>query len=268
MLKHDFASHIEHLKCVTKPKSSALGRHLWTCSIDAHYYWLKYQVPHVHAQGEQDFLHELQFYENIQDKKVNWLLPFKIFDVSTISQLHQFEGKVLILPDTDCWFDDLDQKQNLKDIHEMIYTVLMALAELHELGWIHGDIKKEHFRKFEQRLYLIDFEKARLITTPDSIIDATPRYMAPELFHGTRKNIQSDLYAFGVVLYEWLSQIRLQANTYHDWAVLHCQNLNIQLPDSVQVFYPLLIGLLQKQQKNRFSNAFEAINCLNALSNL
>lgn len=55
MLKHDFASHIEHLKCVTKPKSSALGRHLWTCSIDAHYYWLKYQVPHVHAQGEQDF---------------------------------------------------------------------------------------------------------------------------------------------------------------------------------------------------------------------
>ena len=36
--------------------------------------------------------------------------------------------------------------KNLKDIHEMIYTALMALAELHELGWIHGDIKKEHFR--------------------------------------------------------------------------------------------------------------------------
>jgi serine/threonine protein kinase len=34
--------------------------------------------------------------------------------------------------------------------------------------------------------------------------------MAPELFHGT-KNVQSDLYAFGIVLYEWLSQIRLQA---------------------------------------------------------
>jgi serine/threonine protein kinase len=30
--------------------------------------------------------------------------------------------------------------------------------------------------------------------------------MAPELFHGT-KNVQSDLYAFGIVLYEWLSQI-------------------------------------------------------------
>ncbi len=70
--------------------------------------------------------------------------------------------------------------------------------------------------------------------------------MAPELFHGTRKNIQSDLYAFGVVLYELLSQIRLQANTYHDWAVLHCQNLNIQLPDSVQVFLPFTGGVIAK----------------------
>ncbi len=69
-------------------------------------------------------------------------------------------------------------------------------------------------------------------------------------------------------MYEWLSQMRLQANSYHDWAVLHCQNLDIQLPDSVQVFYPLLAGLLQKQQKNRFSNAFEAINCLKVHSNL
>jgi len=267
MLKHNFASHIENLKCVTKPKSAALGRHLWTCTIDADRYWLKYHVHHVHAQSEQDFLHELQFYEDIQHKKANWLLPFKIVDVSTISQLQPSQGKGLILPDTECWFDDSSQKQNLKDIHETIYRALMVLAELHELGWIHGDIKKEHFRKFEQGLYLIDFEKARLISSPDTIIDATPRYMAPELFHGDSKRVQSDLYALGIVLYEWLSQMRLQANTYQDWAVLHCQNLNIQLPDSVQIFYPLLSGLLQKQQKNRFSNAFEAINCLKALSN-
>ncbi|MFX4547536.1 protein kinase, partial [Acinetobacter baumannii] len=90
----------------TKPKSSALGRHLWTCSIDAHYYWLKYQVPHVHAQGEQDFLHELQFYEDIQHKNINWILPFKIVDADIISPLQLLKGKVLILPGTDCWFDE------------------------------------------------------------------------------------------------------------------------------------------------------------------
>ncbi|MEL4515232.1 protein kinase, partial [Acinetobacter baumannii] len=44
MLKHDFASHIENLKCVTKPRSEALGRHLWTCIIDANSYWLKFHL--------------------------------------------------------------------------------------------------------------------------------------------------------------------------------------------------------------------------------
>lgn len=48
--------------------------------------------------------------------------------------------------------------------------------------------------------------------------------MAPELFHGANKTVQSDLYALGIVLYEWLTQTRLQANSYHEWAVLHCQN--------------------------------------------
>jgi hypothetical protein len=28
----------------------------------------KMHLPHVHAQGEQDFLHELQFYEDIHIK--------------------------------------------------------------------------------------------------------------------------------------------------------------------------------------------------------
>ncbi|WP_032008484.1 protein kinase domain-containing protein, partial [Acinetobacter baumannii] len=98
------------------------------------------------------------------------------------------------------------------------------------------------------------------------ITDATPRYMAPELFHGANKTVQSDLYALGIVLYEWLTQTRLQANSYHEWAVLHCQKLNVVLPSSFQVFLPLLSGLLQKQQQSRFSNVHEAINCLKMLS--
>ncbi|MFI7861213.1 protein kinase, partial [Acinetobacter baumannii] len=48
--------------------------------------------------------------------------------------------------------------------------------------------------------------------------------------------------------------------------VLHCQKLNVELPSSFQIFLPLLSGLLQKQQQNRFSNVHEAINCLKALS--
>ena len=262
MLKHDFASHIENLTCVTKPTSAALRRCLWTCTIDAKNYWLKYHLPETHAQSEQDFMHEQLFYEEIHFKKPAWLLPYKLIEGSSISQLDHSLGKVLILPDTDLWFGSFTHESDLTSVYLKIWLAINKLAELHELGWIHGDVKAEHFRKFQQKPYLIDFEKTRRILSCDTVMDATPRYMAPELFQGGRKGIQSDLYAFGIVIYEWLTQTRLKAGSYRDWAVLHCQKLNIQLPTQFLIFYPLLAGLLQKQQKNRFSNADEAINCL------
>ncbi|MDA3557047.1 protein kinase [Acinetobacter sp. AOR15_HL] len=268
MLKHDFASHIENLTYVTKPRSSALGRHLWTCSVDARNYWLKYHLPETYVQSEQDFIHEQLFYEEINNKNPTWLLPHKLIEVSTIPQLNHSLGQVLILPDTDLWFGSLPNENHLTDVYRTIWFALDKLSELHRLGWIHGDIKREHFRKFQQKPYLIDFEKARLLTSSDSVMDATPRYMAPELYQGHGKSVQSDLYAFGIVVYEWLTQTRLEAGNYYDWAVLHCQNLTIQLPIQFMNFYPLLSGLLQKQQKNRFANAFEALNCLKAHSNL
>lgn len=71
MLKHDFASHIENLTCVTKPTSAALGRCLWTCTIDTKNYWLKYHLPETHAQNEQDFMHEQLFYKEIHLKNLH-----------------------------------------------------------------------------------------------------------------------------------------------------------------------------------------------------
>ena len=88
--------------------------------------------------------------------------------------------------------------------------------------------------------------------------------MAPELFHAERKTVQSDLYAFGIIVYEWLTKTRLQAKTYHDWAVLHCQQLQIQLPKQLECFLPLLNGLMQKQVEQRFKSVSEAKDCLNS----
>ncbi|EXE61633.1 tyrosine kinase family protein [Acinetobacter sp. 1542444] len=219
-------------------------------------------MPETHAQSEQDFLHEQLFYKEINLKNSTWLLPYKLIEVSLIPQLEHSLGQVLILPDSDVWFDSLNEETDFSDIYRKIWCAINKLAELHEFGWIHGDVKAEHFREFQQKPYLIDFEKTRSISSCNTVMDATPRYMAPELFRGGHKGIQSDLYAFGIILYEWLTQTRLEAGSYRDWAVLHCQNLTIQLPTQFLIFLPLLVGLLQKQQQNRFSNADEAINCL------
>ena len=75
MLKHEFASHIENLTYVTKPRSSALGRHLWTCSVDARNYWLKYHLPETHVQSEQDFIHEQLFTKKLITRNLRGFYP-------------------------------------------------------------------------------------------------------------------------------------------------------------------------------------------------
>ena len=44
---------------------------------------------------------------------------------------------------------------------------------------------------------------------------------------------------FGIILYEWLTQKNYKAKTYHEWAVLHCQQLQIQLPKQLECFFAI-----------------------------
>ena len=84
--------------------------------------------------------------------KTAWLLPYKLIEVSLIPQLGHSLGKVLILPDSDVWFGSLTHESGLTDVYRKIWLAINKLAELHELDWIHGDVKAEHFRNFQQSL--------------------------------------------------------------------------------------------------------------------
>ena len=92
MLKHDFASHIDNLKCATKPRSEALGRHLWTCTIDADSYWLKFHLPNVHAQSEQDFCMNCNFMK-ILHIKTNWFCHLKLLRAELFPNDYNFKEK-------------------------------------------------------------------------------------------------------------------------------------------------------------------------------
>ncbi|GAA2638380.1 serine/threonine-protein kinase [Paractinoplanes durhamensis] len=91
--------------------------------------------------------------------------------------------------------------------------VASALAEAHELGVVHRDLKPDNIllRVEGGRLdtRLTDFGVARILntpsmTTPNAVV-GTPHYMAPEAFHGTTASPATDVYALGVLLYELVS---------------------------------------------------------------
>ena len=101
------------------------------------------------------------------------------------------------------------------------YAIQMAhgLGAAHERGVVHRDLKPENlFITRDGRLKILDFGVAQIegrttgqrtqtafaVTQPGMVI-GTPGYMAPEQITGDGATPRSDLFAFGLVVYQMLS---------------------------------------------------------------
>ncbi len=85
--------------------------------------------------------------------------------------------------------------------------VAVGLAAIHDGGLLHRDLKPGNVMiDGRGRARITDFGLAILVDEASTGRQAgTPSYMAPEQHTGSEASVQSDLYAFGLVLYEMLA---------------------------------------------------------------
>ena len=147
-------------------------------------------------------------------------------------------------------------------IVRLMLDVLRGLEHAHAQEIIHCDIKPEnillHVTEAGWLAKISDFGIAKVsqeIAT-DTTNTGSPGYMAPERFYG-QFSVMSDLYAVGVMLYEFLVGKRPSSGMPADLMNAHL-NQRVTLPESVPLaLQEVILKSLEKLPKRRFANATE-----------
>ncbi len=150
----------------------------------------------------------------------------------------------------------------------MAVQICKALDHAHSKGIIHRDLKLENIIVTDsQTLKLMDFGLARSSDdshlTDEGVLLGTLAYVAPELIQGDSASAQSDLYAFGVIIYELLTEHSLFEGTVNNILTQHLHGKvtppsehNKDIPEWVDT---LVLQLLAKLPEERPSSAKEVL---------
>lgn len=242
----------------TKPQSLGFGRRLFKIEIGEWEYWLKAQSDQDSShflQAQQGFEREFNFYqEYAKNALFDFLLPYQLINESFDIDGESFQQAILCRHQ-EAYLKIFPKELSIAQIKNHFLKMIEPFIQLEHVGYIHADLKQEHFLNDRGRVCLIDFEQLQSLSNPvQQLMNATPRYMAPELFNGQLKSVQSDIYALGIIFLEWLKQERLSAKSYQDWAYLHCQHLLVELEPQFKCFETLLKRMLMKHKTQRLQN--------------
>ncbi|HET6530933.1 MAG TPA: serine/threonine-protein kinase, partial [Actinoplanes sp.] len=142
--------------------------------------------------------------------------------------------------------------------------VAAALAEAHELGVIHRDLKPDNILLQTENgrlaIRLTDFGIARVLTTPalttPNAVVGTPHYMAPEAFHGATASPATDVYALGILLYEMVcGRPPYDSDTVADLMRRHLEGGPERRPGIPDALWTVITSCLERKPRLRPSAA-------------
>ena len=180
----------------------------------------------------------------------------------------------------------LKQSLTAEQKQQLIVQAAKLIANLHHIGWLHNDIKPSNILLdafvpnhadiggIVPNLLLADFALAEPINNGITQINkknstennaGTPAYLAPERWQGQGATLQSDIYAFGIMLYEILAGERPfkidnpSGAPLREWTTQHCQQPIATLPLEYSRYQRIINKALAKRMEKRYQSMEEIV---------
>jgi serine/threonine-protein kinase len=177
-----------------------------------------------------------------------------------------------------------DRALPLDEARRIARAIAQALAVAHERGVVHRDLKPENVMIADDgAIKLLDFGIAKRVeatspitvaetaTTAEGRILGTPMYMSPEQAKGRPVDARSDVFSFGVMLYELCTGARPFAGATVVELFIALDRDEAAPPSRVNPRVPaglerVVMRCLQKQPADRYASARELLADLDAPS--
>ncbi|MEW6062298.1 MAG: serine/threonine-protein kinase, partial [Bacteroidota bacterium] len=198
-------------------------------------------------------------------------------NICTIYDVAEHEGQMFIAMEFIDGETLRDRTNNIsfKQSIEIGIQVAEALAAAHEKGIVHRDIKPENVMLRKDGLVqIMDFGLAKLqgvsrLTREGNTV-GTMGYMSPEQVQGFNVDHRTDIFSFGVLLYELLSG-QSPFKGMHETAIIY-EIVNVD-PEPISIVKPelppdldaILLECLAKEPDERYQSAKEIVKDLRKL---
>ena len=164
-------------------------------------------------------------------------------------------------------------KLSTDQITQVSKAVLSALAQAHASGVVHRDLKPENVLLADDgRIKVTDFGLARELTadTDTGSLVGTVAYLAPEVIRRGKTEASSDIYSFGIMLYEMLTG--KQPYQGEDAMQIAFKHTSERVPSALELnpqadsnLNSLMLDCTQPNPMNRPKDAGEVLDALAGL---
>ncbi|RGB31942.1 kinase-like domain-containing protein [Rhizophagus diaphanus] len=157
------------------------------------------------------------------------------------------------------------KKYNPYDKFNNGYFIARSLSALHKCGLVHGDFHSGNILLQSHRYaYISDFGLSRPAHKSDSneVYGVLP-YIAPEVLRGKPYTKASDIYSFGIIMWEMTSGIPAFNNVPHDFnlSIGICKGNRPEIIDDIEPEYVELMEKCWDSEPNKRPSAEDLIEC-------